>query len=90
MFIHCFHEYRDLLLLLVGGGVSLLGVEGLYDWGQMGLASFTYTLSFALQLRKSMKNLSQACQLVLDASHIVDLATFLGPASTDLLNIGPP
>jgi hypothetical protein len=42
----------------------------------------------ALQLRKRMKSLSQGSWLVLNTSHHVDLAAWLGAASTGLLSTG--
>jgi hypothetical protein len=39
-----------------GGGIIL--AEGLHDWGMRAVPLFSYTLAFALQLRKSTENLS--------------------------------
>jgi hypothetical protein len=33
--------------------------EGLHDWGMRAVPLFSYTLAFALQLRKSTENLTQ-------------------------------
>jgi hypothetical protein len=48
-----------------------------------------YSLTFALQLRKSTENLSQGSRVVETTSR-ADLAAFLGTASALLLNINPP
>jgi hypothetical protein len=37
--------------------------EGLHDWGMRAVPLFSYTLAFALQLRKSTENLSQGSRL---------------------------
>jgi hypothetical protein len=38
--------------------------EGLHDWGMRVVPLFSYTLAFALQLRKSTENLNQGSRLV--------------------------
>jgi hypothetical protein len=71
--------------------------EGIYDLGKSfwlrasltgggGCPSSNYTLAFALKLRKSTGNVSQgAC-----TSRCVDLAAFLGAASTGQKSVSPP
>jgi hypothetical protein len=54
--------------------------KGLHDWGMRAMPLFSYTLAFALQLRKSTENLSQSSRLV---------SASLGAASTGLLIIRP-
>jgi hypothetical protein len=38
---------------------GIIWAEGLHDWGMQAVPLFSYTLAFALQLRKSTGNLSQ-------------------------------
>jgi hypothetical protein len=38
---------------------EIILAEGLHDWGMRAVPLFSYTLAFALQLRKSTENLSQ-------------------------------
>jgi hypothetical protein len=45
-----------------GGGIIL--VEGLHDWGGWVMLLLTYTLAFALQLRKITENLRQGSRVV--------------------------
>jgi hypothetical protein len=52
------------------------------------MALLDYTLEFALHLRKCMENLNQGSRVV--SARCVDLAVFLGAASTGLLSISPP
>jgi hypothetical protein len=63
-----------------------LGDEALWGFGGLGASMIgeggpcpfpSYTLAFALQLRKSVENLSQDLRLVLDTSRGVDLTAFL-------------
>jgi hypothetical protein len=49
-----------------GGGGGIILAEGLHDWGMRTVPLFSYTLAFAVQLRKSTENLSQGSRLVLD------------------------
>jgi hypothetical protein len=72
------------------GGGSLLGVEGLYDWGQVGLASFQLYSGICLTTEEKHEHPQSGLPASVDASHCVDLAAFLGSASTGLLNIGHP
>jgi hypothetical protein len=48
----------------LGGGIIL--TEGLHDWGMRAVPLFSYTLSFAVQLRIRTENLSQGSRLVLN------------------------
>jgi hypothetical protein len=43
---------------------GIILAEGLHDWGMRAVPLFSYTLAFALQLRKSTENLSQGSRLV--------------------------
>jgi hypothetical protein len=48
--------------LCLRASATLWGIilaEGLHDWGMRAVPLFSYTLAFALQLRKSTENLSQ-------------------------------
>jgi hypothetical protein len=47
-------------------GEGIILAEGLHDWGMRAVPLFSYTLAFALQLRKSTENLSQGSRLVLN------------------------
>jgi hypothetical protein len=49
-----------------GGGITL--AEGLHDWGRRAVLLLNYTLSFALQLRKSTESISQCSRVVGDYS----------------------
>jgi hypothetical protein len=57
---------RDGMALAEGlwGGIIL--AEGLHDWGMRAVPLFSYTLAFALHLRKSTENLSQGSRIVLN------------------------
>jgi hypothetical protein len=47
-------------------------------------------LPLSIQLWKSTESLSQGSRIVLDTTRCIDLAAFLGAASTVLLSISPP
>jgi hypothetical protein len=64
--------------------------EGLHEWGRWAVPLFSYTLVFALRLRKSTGNLSELSRLALDTSRCVELAALLGATSTVLLSINLP
>jgi hypothetical protein len=64
--------------------------DGLRNSGQMDRSLLNYTLAFALQLNKSTENLSQVSRIIIDTNRCVELATFLGAASTGLLSINHP
>jgi hypothetical protein len=55
---------RDGIALAEGlsdfGGGGIISAEGFHDWGMRAVPLFSYTLAFALQLRNSTENLSQA------------------------------
>jgi hypothetical protein len=53
--------------------------EGLHDWGMRAVPLFSYTLAFALQLRKSTENLSQG-------SWRENVAGYIGVQWTGLTN----
>jgi hypothetical protein len=60
-------EPRGMGSLWLRARASLWGIilaEGLHDWGMRAVPLFSYTLAFALHLRKSTENLSQGSRLV--------------------------
>jgi hypothetical protein len=75
----------DGLCDLEGGGENHSG-EDLHDWVRRAVPVLNYTLLFALQLKKNTENLSQGSRIVRNHS-CVDLAAFLGAASTSMLSI---
>jgi hypothetical protein len=67
-----------------GWGITL--AEGLHDWSRQAVPLFNYALTFALLLRKSMKNLSQCSRVVADFV-LRRLGLFLRTSSAVLLSI---
>jgi hypothetical protein len=68
---------------------EITSAEGLHDWRRRAVPLLNYTLTFALQLTKSMENLSHDSRVVRHYS-LRRLGLFLKAASACLLNISPP
>jgi hypothetical protein len=53
-------NYQLIMASLTWGEINL--AEGLHDWGRLAVPLLIYTLTFTLQPRKSMENLSQVAE----------------------------